>query len=139
MADFLDEIADKLATAGVGTVATTSNTGDIFIGILPATPDNCIALFGLPGSTIGDQREVAALQFPRFQVVARNVSYASASTKLQAVRTALHGIYDVQLANWRVLRCHAEQEGGPIGEDDQGRFEFTVNFVAEIHANTPTP
>lgn len=134
MADFLNEIADYMANAtspDIGTVAT-----DIFIGELPGTPDNCVAIFGQPGSVIGDQREVASLQFPRFQVIIRNKDYDLGSAKLQDVRTKLHGKYGLMLPSWRVLRLHAEQEGGPIGSDDQNRFEFSINFVAELNAET---
>lgn len=133
MADFLNEIADYMADAAtspdIGTVGT-----DIFVGELPASPDNCVALFGLPGSVIGDQREVASLQFPRFQVVVRNKVYETGSNKLQDVRTKLHNKYNLDLASWRVLRLHAEQEGGPIGSDDQDRWEFSINFMAETNA-----
>lgn len=128
MFDFLNELGDYLATAGIGTVAT-----NLFIGELPASPDNCVALLGLPGSVIGQAREVATLQFPRFQAIIRNTSYDTASDKLQAVRTALHNKYGVILPHWRILRMHAEQEGGPIGTDDQDRFEFSINFIAEIN------
>jgi hypothetical protein len=129
MADFANELADYLATQGVGTVAT-----NIFVVKLPATPDNCIALFGLPGQVIGDQREVASLHFPRVQIITRNTSYENASDKLEAVRTALHNKYGLDFASWRVMRLHAEQEGGSIGQDDQGRYEFSINFVAETNA-----
>lgn len=129
MADFLNEIADYLATQSIGTVAT-----NIFIGKMPPDPDNQVAIFGLLGGTIGEQREVADLHFPRFQVIIRNTNYETGSTKLEAVRTALHGKYGLQLASWRVLRLHAETEGGPIGTDDQDRFEFSINFLAEINA-----
>lgn len=134
MADFLNEVADYMANStspDIGTVAT-----DIFIGELPPDPNNCVAIFGLPGSVIGDQREVASLTFPRFQVIVRNVNYDTGSTKLKDVRTKLHGKYGLMLPSWRVLRLYAEQEGGPIGSDDQNRFEFSINFVAEINAET---
>lgn len=133
MADFLVEIADYAASLGIGTVATTSNNGDIFNEEVPGSPDNVICFIGQPGPLIGDQRSVAKLTFPRFQVYVRNVSYPNGSTKLKAVRDALHGLNGVALPSWKILRCHAEQEGGPIGSDEQNRFEFTVNFVAEIH------
>ena len=132
MADFLFEIADYMANAtapDIGTVAT-----DIFNEELPGTPDNCVAVFGLPGQVIGDSREVAALTFPRFQVIVRNTDYALGAAKLLDVRTKLHGKYGLMLPSWRVMRMHAEQEGGPIGSDDQNRFEFSINFVAEINA-----
>lgn len=135
MADFLFEIADYLAAASptpdLGTVGT-----DIFNEELPPDPNNCIAIFGLPGTVIGDQREVASLTFPRFQVLVRNTDFAAGSTVLKNVRTKLHGQYGLILPSWRVLRLHAEQEGGPIGSDDQNRFEFSINFVAEINAET---
>lgn len=131
MSDLLNEIGDYLATAGVGTVAT-----NIFIGVQPAEPANCISLFGLLGANIGNQREVASLNFPRFQVVVRNEAYDTASDKLAAVRAALHNKYGLILPNWRIMRCHAEQEGGPIGEDAQGRYEFSINFMVEANAET---
>lgn len=132
MADFLNEVADYLALASPAPDCGTVGT-DIFIGELPATPDDCIALFGLPGNYIGDQREVASLQFPRFQVICRATSYDTASQKMQNVRSKLHGIYSVDIGSWRILRCHAEQEGGPIGSDDQNRFEFSINFISEVN------
>lgn len=134
MANFLYEIADYLANStspDLGTVAT-----DIFNEELPADPNNCISIFGLPGSVIGDQREVPNLNFPRFQVIVRNTDYALGADKLKDVRTKLHGLYGVMLPSWRILRCHAEQEGGSIGSDDQNRYEFSINFVAEINAET---
>lgn len=132
MSDFLNELADYAVTqTGIGTVGT-----DVFVGNLPALPDDCQALFGLPGTFINNAREVASLGFPRFQVVSRAESYETASDNLTAWRTALHNKYAIILPHFRVLRCHAEQEGQPIGKDDQGRFEFVINFVAEYNAET---
>lgn len=132
MANFYYEVADYLASStapDLGAVGT-----DIFNEELPASPDNCIAVFGLPGQVIGDQREVASLTFPRFQVIVRNKDFALGAAKLADIRSKLHGLYGVDIGSYRVLRCHAEQEGGPIGSDDQNRFEFSINFVAEINA-----
>lgn len=132
MADFINELADYAAAqTGIGTVAT-----DVFVGKLPATPDTCQALFGLPGGVIGDQREVASLAFPRVQLISRAESYETASANMDAWREALHNKYGIILPHFRILRCHAEQEGGPIGQDDQGRFEFSINFVIEYNAET---
>lgn len=138
--DFLNELADYLEDQSVGTVATVSNSGNIFIGKLPASPNNCIALLGLPGTILADSRDVASLNFPRFQVLIRNEDYSDGAQKLIAVRTALHGLLGYYLPHWRIMRCHAEQEGGPIGSDDQDRFEFTINFIAELNdEDAPTP
>lgn len=142
MLDFLDELATYLQGQSVGTAAT-----DIFVNKLPPEPDNVIALLGLTGSNTGQARDVPGLQFPRFQVLVRNEAYNDAADTLQAVRAALHGMIGVILPVGvdtetdpyiRVLRCHFEQEGGPIGEDAHGRSEFSINFLAEYHHYDPT-
>lgn len=135
MADFLDEVADYLQTQGVGTVASAINTGDIFIEDIPPDPTNVIVILGATGVSIpGGSRQIGTLNFPRFQVYVRNTSYTTASAKLKAVRDALHAKYGVILPNWRILSCHADQEGGPVGKDDSGRFEFSINFTTEVNA-----
>lgn len=135
MADFLNELASYLEDQGVGTYDADAGR-NIFTGEHPADPDNCVSLIGLPSGSLGQSRDIPELQFPRFQAIVRNASYDTGSTKLQAVRTALHGKLedDLGLTSWRVLRLHADQEGGPIGDDGQGRFEFSINFSAEVHA-----
>lgn len=132
MSDFLNELADYAATqTGISAVGT-----GVFVGKLPSDPDTCQALLGLPGTVIGDQREVSSLAFPRVQIISRAESYETASDKMTAWRTALHNKYNLILPHFRILRCHAEQEGGPIGQDDQGRFEFSINFIIEYNAET---
>ncbi len=139
--DFLDQLATYLQAQSIGTAGT-----NIFVNKLPDTTDNCVALIGQPGPSIGPQRDVARLQFPRFQAIIRNVDYNDGSDKFQAVRTALHGKVGLVLPtsanpasdeNIRILRCHAESEGGPIGEDEQGRVEFSINFQAEYIYDDP--
>ena len=122
MSAFLDELSayvSPLVSCGV------------FVDTLPPAPDDCVCLIASPGSRIGDQRDVPELAFPRFQVVVRNLNHASGWEDLQAVRTALHGLYNYDLPSWNVIRVHAEQEGGPMGRDEVGRFEFSINFSGE--------
>lgn len=123
--DFLSQLADYLQAQGVGTPGT-----DIFVGKQPATPDNCITLVGVYGGT--PNVTIPDLMFPRFQVIVRNTDFEVGSTKLRAVRTALHDMIAMSLTNFFVYYIHADQEGFPIGEDDKGRAEFSINFAAEI-------
>lgn len=141
--DFLHEIGKYLDDQNVGTI-----NDDITINVQPADIDNCVSLFGLPGTTLSQARDVPGLQFPRFQAVIRNTDYNDAGDKHQAVRAALHdkiglilpvGVNVATDPYIRVMRCHAEQEGGPIGEDSQGRHEFSINFMAQYHHYDPTP
>lgn len=137
MIDFLDQIAQHLQSVGVGTLSTS-----IFVNKQPPDPDTVVSVHGRPGPTSGAQRDVPEIQQPRFQVIVRAQDYNQASDLFQQVRTALHGQIGLILpANadletdeyFRVMRCHAEQEGGPIGEDTQGRVEFSINFIAQCH------
>lgn len=134
MNDLLNELASYLEDQGVGVFDADSGR-NIFVDFIPPDPASLVALLYATGPTIGAQREVADLQFPRFQVFVRNVSHDDGSDKLQAVREALHGKYGLVLAHWRVIRCHADQEGGWIGKEG-GLHEFSINFVAEVNAET---
>jgi len=137
MSSFLDEMASKMA-GEVAELEFDNETGrNVFVGELPAEPDTCVAFFGLPGDQLQAGRDIPALTFPRYQIITRSADYEEAAALLTAVRTSLHGMIDYRLPSWRVMRNHAEQEGGPLGQDAQGRFEFSINFVAEFHALPP--
>lgn len=140
--DFLDVIATELLRLNI------SPAGTVFVNKLPAEPSDCIALFGLIGTFVNQQRDVPGLQFPRFQCIVRAKDYNDAADKFQAVRTALHGKIGWILPNGvntatdpylRIMRLHIESDGGPLGEDEQGRTEFSCNFLAEYHYYDATP
>jgi hypothetical protein len=148
MANKLD-ILDCLANELIRQSAATS--GKIFVNQLPSKPDDAIALFGQTGSVIGAQRDVPGLKFPRFQLITRGsgpTGYNDAADLAQGARDVLHGMIGVILPHGvntttdpyiRILRCHAEYEGGPLGQDDQGRDEFSTNYLVEYHYYDPTP
>jgi len=139
MSSFYDELATKLDTDVAAFIFTADSGRNVFLGELPATPNACVAFFGLPGTNIMAQRDVAGLQFPRFQIITRSPDFEEAATFMQSVRDSLHGLIGLTTSHYRILRCHAEQEGGPLGQDDQGRFEFSINFMAEYHVLPVTP
>lgn len=126
MANFYSELADYME----GEDATLDS---IVTGFLPGDFDNCIAIIGIAGTTLFDQRDVPALKFPRFQVLVRNTDFDEAENQMNKVRAVLHGLIGVSLPSFRIMRLHVEQEGGALGQDEQGRFEFGINFTGEIH------
>jgi len=138
MSSFYDELASKLDADGVG-VFDVETDRNIFAGVLPATPDKAVAILGLPGANLTAQRDIKDLNFPRFQVVTRDKDFEVAADLLVKVRNSLHGLIGVNLTSWHIMRCHAEQEGGPIGEDDDGRYEFSINFTAEYYSIPEAP
>lgn len=134
MASFFDELATYLDTEQASLIFTADSGRNVFLNELPPDPDSCVAFFGQVGTTLGAQRDVPGLQFPRFQVIARAKNYETAATLMEAVRSTLHGIIGHSLSSYRILRCHAEQDASPLGQDAQGRHEFGCNFIAEYHA-----
>lgn len=134
MADFLGDVADYLEAQGIGT--WTSDSGrNIFRGVVPDEPANCVVVLGAPRSGETPSVDVAALLYPRFSVFIRNTDYELGSTKAAAVRAALHVKIGISFDNFRVLRCHADTEVEPLGQDsDTGRYEWICNFTAEAHA-----
>ncbi len=139
MSSFFDELAQFLED-GDATFVFTNETGrNTFVGVLPPEPNDCISIVGLPGTNIMAQRDVKELHFPRYQIIVRSTDYEAGAAMLEKARVVLHGVIGQSLTTWHLMRSHAEQEGGPIGEDDQGRFEFSCNFIAEYYQIPEAP
>lgn len=128
MAEFIDDVAEYLADQGIG--STTGAAVNIFVGKQPDDPDDCVSIWGLEGGQLPNPN-VKAFVYPRFQVLIRNTDYAAGGVKLKAVRDALHVLIGATFDNFYVLRCHVQSEGGPIGQDEKDRFEFSINFYAQ--------
>lgn len=116
----LSEIGAYLATQNVGTVGT-----DIFLGLLPDQPDNCIALFEYAGSPPDLHWNG---EYPGLQVRVRNTSYAAARTKIGEIMTALHGLHEQTLSGTRYLLIKARGSPEILKRDANNRVELVVNF-----------
>ena len=116
----LREIGAYLATKSIGTVGT-----DIFLGLMPDQPDNCIALFEYAGSPPDLHWNG---EYPGLQVRVRNKSYAAARTKIGEAMTALHGLHEQMLSGTRYLLIKARGSPEVLKRDNNNRIELFVNF-----------
>ena len=116
----LTEIGAYLATQNVGTVGT-----DIFLGLMPDQPDNCIALFEYAGSPPDLHWNG---EYPGLQVRVRNKSYAAARTKIGEVMEKLHGLHEQTLSGTRYLLIKARGSPEILKRDNNNRVELFVNF-----------
>ena len=116
----LREIGAYLATKSIGTVGT-----DIFLGLMPDQPDNCIALFEYAGSPPDLHWEG---EYPGLQVRVRNKSYAAARTKIGEVAKKLHGLHEQTLSGTRYLLIKARGSPEVLKRDNNNRVELFVNF-----------
>jgi hypothetical protein len=116
----LTEIGAYLATKSIGTVGT-----DIFLGLMPDQPDNCIALFEYAGSPPDLHW---AGEYPGLQVRVRNKSYAMARAKIGEIVKELHGLHEQTLSGTRYLLIRARGAPEVLKRDANNRVELFVNF-----------
>lgn len=123
---FLEDLAGKLNTAGVGVYPGTSSTRTIYIGEMPDIPDACIALYARPGRP---KELFCDIQYPELHVEVRAATYAAAQTKAEAVDTALHGLHDTALSGHQYLTIQALGVPAKLEVDGRNRTIFYQNFV----------
>jgi len=127
----LVSLVNKLVSASVGVSAST-----IFIGIMPSTPDACIALYEGPGQVPLEVlvSNTATLERPTVQVMVRGVraDYNGARTKILEVRDVLTAITDETLTGVRFLRVTTNGSITPLGVDDNDRPQFSLTFSTVI-------
>ena len=116
----LSDISTYLKNQGVGTPGT-----DMFLGLMPDQPDNCIALFEYAGSPPDLHWNG---EYPGLQVRVRNKSYAAARTKIGGAMTALHGLHETVLGGTRYLLVKARGSPEVLKRDANNRIELFVNF-----------
>lgn len=125
MADFYTELAEYIE-------AQDATVDTVFTGPLPPDPTDCSAIIGRVGTTLNSSRDIEGMMFPRFQVISRNTDFNDCVDEMNKIRTVIHGMIMVSLTSWKVLRLHVDQEGGPLGQDDKGNFECSINYLAQI-------
>lgn len=128
MSLLLDDLGVYLQAQSIGTVGT-----DLFKGILPESPDDCISIDQSGG--VEPDRELP-LEKPTIQVLVRNDDYATGLTKAKAIYDLLHraghdnGAEPVlKVGGVDVMDIFAMQEPFHLGKDENERDLFTLNFV----------
>lgn len=134
---FLDDIAARLVSQGVGTIGSS-----IFLGsraAIPAGDGPYISLTETGGTAptrIQNQASVAT-QRPSAQVLTRAKNYVTARAKAKAAYDALDGIFNTTLNGTFYVSVTARQEPTDIGLDDAGpgRPMIVFNIDAEKYAS----
>lgn len=121
MTYLIDDIAQYLQTAGIGTVGT-----NIFKSFMPDTVDTGLAVLDT-GGVMPDPD--LPTKKPTIQIFIRGASYPLGKAKLEAVRAALHQLANTQVGDTYIYYCLAQSEGGHIGRNERGLDEFSINFV----------
>ncbi len=121
----LPELGTYLQTAGIGTLGT-----DLFLGELPANPDNCVAILEYGGMAPEHDLGTTALryEFPRVQVVVRNTSYATGRLKAQDILGDMAAVANETLTSVYYLEAAPLQSPFLLERDDNDRWVFACNY-----------
>lgn len=130
-----EEMAVYAASKGLGTYDPDGDTGNIYIGILPDTPNDLLSLFprGGPPRDPLDEYIIATMQF-----IVRSKSKLNGLIKGQEVIDAFHAFSHGSFTpnGFYVVDC-LSQVGEPadIGKDGSDRYEWSINLSVEYHNN----
>ena len=123
----LDALADKLNSASVAVTAST-----LFIGLMPTSPDVCVALYEYAGSPPMEVfvNNAATIEMPSVQVMTRagRNDYPTARALMESVRDVLTGITDETISGVRFLRVNAISSINYLNTDDNDRPRFTLSL-----------
>lgn len=114
------DIAQILQTNGIGTIGV-----DIFLGQLPASPDNVVVVFEYAGEP-PDLHWSG--EYPGLQILARNKSYDAGRQKIEQVKNILHGMAETVINSHRFLLIRANQSPFFLERDENNRAIFVCNF-----------
>lgn len=122
------EIADYLNAHGVGIYDDSGTTGNIFIDNMPDEPDIAIGLYSSSGMAPDIKTK---LRRPGVQIIVRgDRDPLTSATLAQQVYNALHATDAKTFTDGgtEILLCAARQEPIRLGPDDNGRYEYSLNF-----------
>lgn len=127
----LEALADKLTSASVATVGN-----NLFIGIMPNSPDVCVSLYEYAGSPPLEvlRDNAATLERPSVQVIVRasRNDYPTARDLITDVRDSLTSITDETISNVRFLRVNQNSAINAVGTDENDRPMFTLSLTTVV-------
>ena len=127
----LESLADRLNSASVAVTGT-----NLFIGLMPAQPDLCMALYEYSGA---EPLEVmvnnsATLERPSVQVMVRagRNDYPTARSLIVSARDVLTNITNESISGETFLRVSQISSINSIGVDDNDRPLFTLSLQVVV-------
>lgn len=141
LAKYLPTIDPPLLWASTSTpltyTGTTSATGNVIVGTMPAEPNECVGIFPLPGLP---QTTVAPTDLPSVQLRTRAKSVHDAERMAHDIIDRLNCLDRVTLDPggtdevYVIGMTAAQSTPTPLGRDGNQRSEFTVSIDLRVHA-----
>lgn len=124
----LDEVSTYLQSQGVGTV-----NRDLFLGLRPAEPPECLTLAEYAGNamTYVQERADPLYESPQLQVIARSADYMRARTLAKSAWSVLARLTNSILSGTRYLSIRPNSSPALIGRDQNGLILIGFNCTVE--------
>ena len=126
----IKEIAQYLHARSIGVFDEVGSSGDIYLGILPDTPDRVISIFQRGGQEADPRNEYRTVLV---QVITRSFDKHDGMNLGQSVIDVLSGFHGELIpGGTHIIDCIAMQSAPvDIGNDAKGRYEWSVNLTIE--------
>lgn len=127
----LEALADRLQAASVATAGV-----NLFIGLMPNSPDVCVALYEYAGEQPLEvlRDNAATLERPSVQVMVRATrnDYPTARDLIADVRDTLTAIANEDISGVTFLRVSQNSSINAVGTDDNDRPLFTLSLTTVV-------
>ncbi|SET94702.1 hypothetical protein SAMN05421676_11210 [Salinibacillus kushneri] len=125
------EIAVYLDNLGILTFDETGLSGNTFINTIPSQTDEVIGIYLKGGSEPDIWNDYRS---PGMQFIVRGTEDPRwANQKSEEIYETLNGLSSIQLGVFYLVSCFGEQSSAVhIGQDSNGRHEYSINFQLEI-------
>lgn len=132
----VDELAQWFEDQGLGTVKTSSNTGDIYRNYVPDDPSDVLCLLEEPGGEPGMTLEAGIiLEKPRVKIIARAVDVDTARALAEQAWLLSGTIINMPLRvhgpRWNQVIPQQSVYGDGRGFNGWFRFAFAVNIAKQ--------
>ena len=132
LGELMQYLADNITDI---TYDSSGISGNIFQDVLPTEPDVAVMVKG----TGGFPRDMWLIDYfePTVQVIVRGTYDPRVARSLLQEIVMLIGAFGedkfLSTGDWYVIKCQAVQpQGISIGQDDNNRHRFSVNFELEV-------
>ena len=133
------EIGKYLAQEIAGlTYDDSGSTGNVYVGMTPDSPDDVVMVKGSGGE--GNDTKLG-YDAPTIQVIVRGgpaYDRTAGYNRAREVYDVLAGLTSTALPDgtWLVMARALASEPADIGADENGRQEWSMNFLLEVRALT---
>lgn len=129
MSIFIKEVGQYLQSQNFGTLGV-----NIFLSFEPDSPDELIAVLDRGGYITDDFVKITGDAANKYdvigvQLILRGNSYESLMSKAYQIYDLFHRKAFYNLGTFYIKESHAESLPIPIGRDERGRDEISINFL----------